>query len=213
MNISREVYSSLLMQHVHLRFNLVRVNKYGVPQSIPLQRAEEVQNVISETISYMNQLSTDETHKEIFHQCKNKDSQCSQWALDDGCDDNPKYMKDSCAPACKSCDYLLALKQKCSLAPDSSLDAIRPGEMTQLFEKMIHAAYRMGLEPTVWSRPAKNNGISPSCENDVTNPCNSRDGPWVITLENFLSDEEVKHFLDWGKRMRYKRSEAGGTQY
>ena len=201
------------MHNMYLHLNLIRINKYGVPQSIPMQRTEEVRSIISETISYMKKISTDETYKDIFHECKNEDSQCSLWALDDGCDDNPKYMKDSCAPACKSCAHLLELKQKCSLAPDSSLDAIRPGEMTQLFEKMIYVADRMRLEPKVWSRPAKNSSISPSCEKDITNPCDSRDGPWVITLENFLSDEEINHLLDWGKRMRYERSEAGGTHY
>jgi hypothetical protein len=99
--------------------NFYRINKYGVPQLIPKpgHRREEVEDIISQTITYMNgvrrmqEQSTDDKYKDIMVICKNKDALCSEWALDDGCDDNPNYMKVSCAPACKSCEYII--EQNC----------------------------------------------------------------------------------------------------
>lgn len=199
---------------------LNRVSKYGVPQHIPNYRANEVKEIISQTISYMEQVATDERYNPVRDDCKNKETMCSEWALDDGCDANPLYMKEHCAPACKSCDFIIERKEICGLAPDSSLDAIKPGGMTKLFEDMIYAGNRMGFDPKVLSRPLKmyndtsenksDKTAASSCEKDLTNPCDMADGPWVITLENFLSDQEISSLLDWGEAMNYERSQAGG---
>lgn len=160
----------------------------------------------------MKQISVDERFKDIISECKNKDAHCSEWALDDGCDDNPRYMKAECAPACQSCDYVLEMKEMCALSPDSSLDAIKPGGMDELFENMIHSADKMGFEPKVWSRPLKKiDDNAAGVESDEIAPL--KDGPWVITLENFVSDEEISLLLNWGETMNYERSQAGGERF
>lgn len=203
-----------------LHSSLDRIITYGLNQLIrQAYRPDEVRDVITKTISYMKRISADEKYKDIINECKNKDTQCAEWALDDGCDDNPRYMKAECAPACQSCDYVSEMKEMCGISPDSSLDAIKPGGMNELFENMVHSADKLGFEPKVWSRPLKTYGsaasnesdtIAPTCENDLTNPCGVEDGPWVITLENFVSDEEISVLLTWGKAMKYERSQAGG---
>ena len=186
-------------------------------QLIPkYHRREEVEYIISQTNIYMKQIATEDKYKDTINECKNVDPNCSIWALDDGCDDNPTYMKDKCAPACQSCVHMLELKEKCALSSDPSLDVIKPGEMDQLFENMIHSAEIMGFEPKVWSRPVKKYSDNTSeddtlsCQNYITNQCNIQDGPWVITLENFISDEEIAHLMTWGRTMKYERSQAGG---
>jgi hypothetical protein len=191
-------------------------NIFGVMQAIPSYRGAEVSEIISQSNIYIKQILADEKYNSVINECTNQHASCSEWALDDGCDENPNYMKVRCGPACHSCDFILEQKEKCALAPDSMLDAIKPGEMNQLFERMINAADRMGFEPKVWSRPLKNDDVAASskgessCGSDITNPCNTSDGPWVITLENFLNDEEIQTLLDWGARMGYERSQAGG---
>lgn len=188
-----------------------RISEFGEPQVIPAHRSLEVTDIISQSLIYMRQVKEDPKYSHILHQCRNKHVRCSEWALDNECDENPSYMKQSCAPACKACDYVLEMQEKCKIVPDASLDAIQPGGMNQLFERMVHVSAQMGFEPKVWSRPLKlYDGVVSSCETDITNPCDVSDGPWVITMENFLSDDEVRILLKWGSRMNYERSQAGG---
>ncbi|KAL3784812.1 hypothetical protein HJC23_013852 [Cyclotella cryptica] len=186
------------------------IKKFGEPQLIPGHRSLEVKDTISQSIIYMQKVTADQKYIHILRECRNKHVRCSEWALNDECDKNPAYMKQNCAPACKSCDYVLEMHEKCKLVPDSSLDAIQPGGMNQLFERMVRASAQMGFDPKVWSRPLKRyDGDVSSCETDITNPCNTFDGPWVITMENFVSDDEIRILLDWGSRMTYERSQAG----
>ena len=125
-------------------------------------------------------------------------------------------MKMECSPACQSCDYILEKKLECALKEGTEDDAIQVGGMDALFERMVRLADENNWQPTVLSRPAKKaideDGSSTPvlpCEDDVTNPCNTHDGPWVITLENFISDEEIQVLLDWGAKIGYERSQAG----
>lgn len=125
-------------------------------------------------------------------------------------------MKKECCPACQSGDHLLEMKEKCELDPEGK-DAIETGGMGALFERMVRIADDSNWEPTVLSRPKKNAEMNADgtfasmlpCEEDVTNPCGVPDGPWVITLENFVTTEEITSLLDWGAKKGYERSLAG----
>lgn len=127
---------------------------------------------------------------------------------------------------------MLEKAESCRVDPEEE-DALEKGGMNGLFERMIRVAEEMGFEPKVWSRPentttSANNShaderhnideegdATTSRENDSTNndndnhSCNAPDGPWVITLENFLSSEEIATLLKWGAERGYDRSQAG----
>ena len=152
----------------------------------------------------MHKLRADSEYDIVIDECINTDERCSEWAIGTGCDDNPNYMKMNCAPACQSCEYLLKKKIECMLDPNGT-DAIEVGGMDAMFERMINVGNDNNWQPTVLSRPTK----KPCNEDDITKPCNIPDGPWVITLENFLSSEEISLLLDWGVHKGYERSQAG----
>mmetsp|Transcript_6381 Transcript_6381/g.12147 ORF Transcript_6381/g.12147 Transcript_6381/m.12147 type:complete len:88 (+) Transcript_6381:1261-1524(+) len=76
-------------------------------------------------------------------------------------------MKMECAPACQSCDYILDMKEKCSLDPKGK-DAINTGEMDAFFERMVQLAEQSNWQPTVHSRPAKKNYVETNAANDGT---------------------------------------------
>lgn len=187
----------------HVCDHVLSANDFGTPQLIPEHNVQSVREVILESIQYMQRVEADAKYDSVRRECRNNNEQCSQWALGSGCDDNPRYMKLECAPACQSCDYVLEAKKKCAPDPDGK-DAIEAGGMDALFEKMVRSADDSNWQPTVLSRPAKND-----CGEDVTNPCDARIGPWVITLENFITPEEISILLKWGSDMGYERSQAG----
>jgi len=191
-------------------------NDFGEPQLIPTHLATPVNEVISKSIKYMQHINVDPNYDSVRSECRNNEEHCSEWALDTGCEDNPKYMKMHCSPACQSCDHVLELKNKCRLDPEGK-DAIEAGGMDALFERMVRLADFSNWQPTVLSRPTKKIEMNAdntytsilSCEEDVTNPCNAQIGPWVITLENFITPEEISNFLKWGADIGYERSQAG----
>jgi len=103
----------------------------------------------------------------------------------------------------------LDMKTKCTPDPEGK-DAIEAGEMDALFKRMIRKAESENMQPTVLSRPNPKNGEPTTpCEGDITNPCNAQIGPWVLTLENFITPEEISSLLSWGSKMGYERSQAG----
>ena len=160
-------------------------------------------------------VNTDPKYESIRDKCKNIHTHCTEWAIGTGCDDNPRYMKYKCAPACQSCNLVLEKAEMCKFDPGPN--AIEKGGLNELFERMVNVADEKGFHPKVWSRPAKNYSTSDdvsdqkrnSCASDVTNPCDTPDGPWVLTLENFLSSAEIEAMLKWGSKKGYERSQAG----
>jgi len=97
----------------------------------------------------------------------------------------------------------------CPNDPDGK-DVVETGGLDSFFERMVHEAEIYGFSPTVLSRPlaAVADGVESCGEDDVLHPC-VPDGPWVITLENFVTPEEVEKLKDWGTKFEYVRSQAG----
>lgn len=181
---------------------IIDENDFGKPQQIPRSKDfEAVKEIVKQSTEYMKRINEDEAYDAIRSKCLNAHSDCSQWALGTGCEDNPSYMKQHCAPACQSCDYVLQMEEKCIFVPGpDAKNAIENGGMDLLFETIIEGAKESGYDPKVWSMPAKM-----SNDDDDSVP----DGPWVVTLENFISQKEVDTLKGWGDRLGYERSQAG----
>eukprot|EP00986_Skeletonema_menzelii_P020555 scaffold31611_cov160-Skeletonema_menzelii.AAC.3 len=191
---------------------IIDENDFGEPQQIPRsQHFEAVKEIVKQSTEYMKRISEDKAYDSVRNKCLNKHSDCSLWALGSGCDTNPSYMKQHCAPACQSCDFVLQMEERCKPDPGAK-NAIENGGMDLLFQTIIEGAKESGYDPTVWSRPKKmpnDDGYLKPCEEDVTNPCSVPNGPWVVTLENFVSSKEVDTLKGWGDRLGWQRSQAG----
>lgn len=97
---------------------------------------------------------------------------CSRYANDGECTKNPGWMIVNCPISCDSC-HLLDPKVRCArenlnmtLAP-----AYAPGDQQRIFENMI-SAYDSKFGVTVLSTD-----------------------PWIVTFDNFMTDEEVEALI------------------
>jgi prolyl 4-hydroxylase len=109
------------------------------------------------------------------------------------CDANPKYMKMNCAPVCQSCEYL-TVDGRCSM-DDAGEDAWEPGDLDAMFERLVKEPYLSTYDVQILSSPEMN------------------DGPWVITMENVVSEFEAEKFIQLGAEEGYKRSmDVGNTR-
>lgn len=131
------------------------------------------------------------------------------------------FMKVKCAPACRTC-HLLDIETRCPKDPNA-VPGLRPGDMNKMFERIVETApgnrtltdeEREELKAAgiteysvvVHSRPSDKPVLDVSLKTDKELP------PWVITFENFLTDEECDSMIQHGHIEGYKRSEDVGKQ-
>ncbi len=83
-------------------------------------------------------------------------------------------MKINCAPACASCEQL-DFNRRCPIDRNAK-NAFEPGDVNRFFERLLSEEEFEKYNITVHSRPKRNDD-----DEDFL------DGPWLITLENFIS--------------------------
>lgn len=180
--------------------------------------------VIKKTVRYMeNDIHgpnpTHEISKEVLEECTNREELCAFWAAIGECEANKAYMKTKCAPSCQTCD-LIDINARCPPLGDDVRPGLLPGELNAMFQRIVDTApgnqtgedYVIAEGMTnytvhVHSRP------SPFGEGEEPVISKERDldeDPWIITFENFISEEECKHLIDLGHKSNYKRSEDVG---
>ena len=120
--------------------------------------------------------------------CGDVNPNCRQYARGDGCNENPGWMAVFCAKTCNFCEYLDPLV-RCNRTRLNMTEEtfVHPGYLDSMFESLLerYADY----EPTVLSSPP--------------------DGPWIIQLENFVAEDEIKALIETTKE-GFRRSTDSG---
>ncbi len=118
--------------------------------------------------------------------CEDHHENCGEWASKGECKANPSYMLNSCPKSCNDCETFLDKQRLCHRTIEKR-PLLRAGGVHTTFERLITL-----LSPThevrVHSRPPK--------------------GPWVVTIDNFLSEAEVRAMVEKGGH-HFERSLAG----
>ena len=129
--------------------------------------------------------------------CINKERRCAFWASIGECDVNPGYMKIDCALACQSCDHL-DIQNRCPLDPNA-VDVWKPGDLNTMFQRIAYGSESSTRQVQVLSEP--------SLENKT-----DKDGPWVVVIDDFISEVECKRLIELGAERGYERSRDVGEQ-
>eukprot|EP00967_Tisochrysis_lutea_P113666 scaffold180593_cov28-Tisochrysis_lutea.AAC.2 len=87
------------------------------------------------------------------------------------CSRNPTYMSESCTTACGTC----ARKRSACDRPDHTPQLVQPGDVGVTMQRILDEFPQ--YKPRALSRP----GHGPKGE----------ESPWVVTLENFVTNAEV----------------------
>jgi prolyl 4-hydroxylase len=139
------------------------------------------------------ELKAKQLSSEVIEHCRNNHELCGMWSLMGECDANPGYMKMNCAPVCHSCDFL-TIEGRCNLE-ERGEDVWGPGDLEKLFRKLTEEPFFSQNDVQILSSPDDG-------------------GPWVITMENVVSEEEAKSLIALGKQEGYERSlDVGGLKY
>ena len=178
-------------------------------QALGPHETEKTRKVLEESgLYYYNEVLEKPEYAKVRRHCQNRNSKCSYWAAIGECEANPKYMAMHCALACQTC-LKLDLSQRCPV-DESMKDALKSGELHSMFENIVMNSDFAKYQPSIHSRPAE---ISKDIEDkyfpDGSN-VTSKIGPWVVTLENFLSDEECDALVEFGHKLGFQRSKDIG---
>jgi len=149
------------------------------------------QSILNDTDKYMTILMMEgsNTDERIVQSCQNGNQFCTYWAVQGECETSQEYMHLHCGPACSTCDRF-DYHKRCPI-PESGDILKKPGDLNNIFERIVTDPY--------WADTFGPLEILSSPE--LTN------GPWIITLENFLNVEECNTFITEAERLGYQRSE------
>lgn len=111
-------------------------------------------------------------------------------------------MNVSCAPVCQACEYML-IENRCPLDPNA-VNAWYPGSVNTMFERIITSPEYVKYEPKVLSRPEYVNG-------DTSENATYQLGPWMLVMENFVSESEARRLIELGGIEGYERSSDVGA--
>ena len=173
-------------------------NIFGVPQLVEGPKTAQTMERIKAMTAYMRQtVFRDESMQHVKRVCQNRDRLCAFWASIGECESNPAFMKLSCAPACFSCEQI-DFETRCPM-DNLGPDIWAAGDLNQMFEGIMEGAASLNISATALSRP----GMDPTV---------LRGTPWIIELDDFLTDEECATLIQLGSDLGYDQSKDVGVK-
>ena len=185
---------------------------------------EKTTKVIMDTFTYMNKVMTQPQFAAIRTICRNNDEYCSALAADGACKipkdyqklknsndgsidvDLYEFMMSECAPACQTCQNFvpraeLEIVRKC--VPDFSSNILGPGDINRMFKRIVGESEEGEVvapksKIKIHSRPDPPSGN--------VNFNSIIEGPWVVTIDDFLTQKECLGLILRGHAMGYERS-------
>ena len=166
--------------------------------------SQDIMRIVQESNNYMNRVvRVEEKYAPVRSTCVNRDASCSLWAAQGRCNDDDASMTTTttvqqkmrlrCAPACQSCEALL-FEHRCPWTPTNETNAWKePGDLNAMFQRIVTDPYFTQFHPTILSQP-------PQDEEE------EEDRPWIVTLDNFLTEQECQHMRNYGETKGYRPS-------
>jgi prolyl 4-hydroxylase len=199
-----------------------QTKSFGVLQSVEGAKKDDALKRVIESIAYMASDTVVELDESIRAKCQNRHELCAFWAVIGECEKNAAYMKTNCAPSCMTC-HLIDINQRCPKLGDEVEAALYPGDLNKMFTRIIRRAPGNRTDLTDDERkvfiesntPIYTVHVHSQPESDVTEISAAYDKsspPWVIRLDNFVSDEECETMIQLGYKYEYKISKDVGAE-
>jgi len=169
----------------------------GLSQVIDNSHKIEIDEIMAKARAHLEKVAADDFLSRTLPGCKNRNESCAIWAVLGECTKNPDFMKRNCAPVCESCDQV-TIETRCPLDPNAP-DAWAQGDLNRMFINITTLPENQKYDPKILSRPTIVDG-----DDEAT--IDYKIGPWVVVLENFVTDEECDHLIELGTAAGYQRS-------
>jgi len=118
-------------------------------------------------------------------------------------------MEELCAASCRFCASVLPDDELCYFL-ESGPDIWKPGDLDRMFRRIVNDPYfQQRYNVRILSSPEKkflSVGDDEDEEEGGGEP-KEFDGPWVIVMDDFLSEEETKRLIELGASEKFRQSE------
>lgn len=163
------------------------------------ERSDEITTRLLESRAYLkNVVDKDPKLRSLLDACKLKHADCTFWAVLGECEKNPNFMNWNCGAVCQSCEEL-SYEKRCPIDLETIPNAWKAGDLNEMFSNITSLKEYKQYEPKVLSRPEY-------LEGDTEESAEYQIGPWVVVLENVLSQQEAKRLIELGGSKGYKPS-------
>ncbi|KAL9181996.1 hypothetical protein ACHAXT_012339 [Thalassiosira profunda] len=177
----------------------------------------DVARVTAKTERYfVDHILRDENVAKFRLSCQNANENCAVWAAEGECVSGAGWMGKDCPAACQNCAQV-DLKVRCPI--DESTNVFQSGDMNAMFERLLEEAgvdkSKLSSEnvPTGGKHPLGPLTVIRSPYHDMTPYLDEGESeednsplPWVVSIDDFLSDEECDKLIELGEAKGYKRS-------
>ena len=205
------------------------------PEDIDGNESVAIQNTVDNIIKtrvYMETIMTNPKFASIRLTCQNHDEYCASLASDGYCNKPENYdelvakdyelseddedatdprlydfMMDECAPACQRCENFIeeedaSIIKDCVHNPEENI--FESGDLNKMFEYIVGESSEGDVlvpkeHVRILSRPNHP-------RNSKDHPADYQLGPWIVTLEYFLTDDECDRLIELGQKNGYERS-------
>mmetsp|Transcript_512 Transcript_512/g.767 ORF Transcript_512/g.767 Transcript_512/m.767 type:complete len:514 (-) Transcript_512:113-1654(-) len=174
---------------------------YGITQTMTFESNSDIKEVMKKMEAYIDTVvNVDPEYEDVYESCKNRDPNCLRWKIEGRCSEETIQLQ--CAPMCQICE-VLDIKYRCPIDETEPRSLKEAGELNQLFNRIVTDPYfQEQYQPTILSQPSQFN----SDKED------SKDGPWVVLLDNFVSEDECDRLIELGGELGYHRSADVGAK-
>jgi prolyl 4-hydroxylase len=176
---------------------------FGMAQHLGFDNPDEVALLVQRSHTYLEQLKQQPDFKGKEDGCRNNLRECSIWAFTGECESNPSYMSKHCAAACQTCEAI-HINPACLRDNYKPVMWEQPGALNQMFQRITTDPQFQKYNPTVLSSPHPNNN------NNDGNDNKDKDGPWIVTLDDFITEQECQALIDHGAEIGYETSKGIG---
>eukprot|EP00546_Thalassionema_frauenfeldii_P018556 CAMPEP_0178907042 /NCGR_PEP_ID=MMETSP0786-20121207/7150_1 /TAXON_ID=186022 /ORGANISM="Thalassionema frauenfeldii, Strain CCMP 1798" /LENGTH=352 /DNA_ID=CAMNT_0020578795 /DNA_START=194 /DNA_END=1252 /DNA_ORIENTATION=- len=168
---------------------------YGKKQKLEvLDYTDKLLKEMDEMTKYMEEkVFKDDLYKNVRLTCKNLNENCVYWKVLGECDKNFGYMSGQCAPACRRCE-ILDEKLRCPRDESIPKHLAEAGDLHKIFERLTtNADVVEKYQPKILSMPSPTHVDA----SDIVQ------GPWVVEMPHFLTDEECEHMIKVGHELGF----------
>lgn len=99
-------------------------------------------------------------------------------------------MNSKCGPVCETCEKI-PIEERCPINLEIMSNAWKPGDVNKYFTNLTTLEEYKQYEPKVMSRPIY-------LEGDTEKTADYKVGPWVVLLENVVSQDEADRLIELG---------------
>ena len=144
--------------------------------------SSETQDFLDDIMRYMKEeVWTLPKYTKTRVLCQNNDNMCTYWALQGICSEVDVKLK--CGPSCESCMYLDD-NVRCGGTLDQLPNALSAGSLDKMFKRIVR-----DYDVQILSQPTP-----------------EEDKPWIVAIDNFVTDEEINLILEYGHKTGYEQS-------